>query len=420
MSRPVVRVMDVRASPAAYALRDFLARNDYEVDWVEIGDRGGTYDRSDTPGGDHSGLPVCELSDGTRLAGPTIDQLAKALGMLKTASLGEYDLAIIGAGPAGLAAAVYGASEGLRTVVFEGLAPGGQAATSAKIENYLGFPPPKGITGVELAHRAREQARRFGAELLLARTVDHVRSDGDMFVSELSDGSLIPARAMIGATGVDWRQLDVPGVDELLHRGVYYGASPSEAPLCKEASVVIVGGGNSASQAALYYARFARLVTMLVRDTALDVTTSKYLVDRIHSTANVNVRPRSRLAGLEGNGWLRAVSVVDDATGEKSTLETEALFVCIGGVPRCEWAVEMGLPRDRSGYVLTGSDLGSSARDPARWPLARHPFPLETIVPGLFAAGDVRHGSTKRISAAIGEGAMSLALVQHHLDRTRL
>jgi thioredoxin reductase (NADPH) len=319
----------------------------------------------------------------------------------------------VGGGPAGLAAAVYGASDGLRTVVFEALAAGGQASLSARIENYLGF--PDGISGAELAHRAREQARRFGAELLLLRKVEHIRQQDGRFVSELSDGSSIVSYSVIAATGVAWRQLDVPGVTELLGVGVYYGASPAEAPWCRDETVAIVGGGNSAGQAALFYSRFARQVIMLVRDDDVDETMSKYLVDRIKKADNIEVRTRSRVVAVEGDDRVRAVVVADDAKEETYRLLVDALFICIGGEPRAEWAEGLGIVQDRAGYILTGGDLGP--REPSRWPLARDPLPLETIIPGLFAAGDVRSGSTKRMSAAIGEGAQAVALSHRFLAK---
>jgi thioredoxin reductase (NADPH) len=410
---PKVRLAGPRKSPAAYTLRDFLSRNNIPYEWIELGDEPGAGQISLDASVDRGRLPLCVLPDGTRLEAPTIDQLAARLGLLANAELGEYDLAIIGAGPAGLGAAVYGASDGLRTVVFEAIATGGQASLSPKIENYLGF--PDGISGAELAHRAREQARRFGAELLLLRRAEHVRLQDGMFVSELSDGSSIPAHSLIAATGVDWRRLDAPGVNELLGVGVYYGASPAEAPWCRDETVAIVGGGNAAGQAAVYYSRFARKIIMLVLDGELDKTMSRYLVDRIRNSGNIEVRIHSRVNAVEGDDRVKAVMVEDKANGETYRLAVDAVFICIGGVPRTEWAVELGILRDRSGYVLTGGDLGP--RDPSRWPLGRDPFPLETIIPGLFAAGDVRSGSTKRISAAIGEGAEAVALSHRYLAR---
>jgi thioredoxin reductase (NADPH) len=405
---PVVRLVGSRASAAAYAIRDFLARNLIPYEWVEVSDQDAAKTVLGLTAGDESRLPLCVLPDGTRLEAPTIDEVAAGLGLVANARLGEYDIAIIGAGPAGLAAAVYGASDGLRTVVFEGVAPGGQAGSTALIENYLGF--PEGISGAELAKRAQEQARRFGAELLLLRRVEHVKPADGAFVTELSDGTAVKAHAVIGATGVAWRRVDLPGIEALLGRGVYYGASPGEAPWCRDETVVIVGGGNSAGQAAIYYSGYARAVTMIVRDAALDETMSKYLVDRIAATPNIEVRTNRRVTGVRGDDRLRAVTVVDDQRGEEYGLDADALFICIGGEPRSEWAADLGLSRDRSGYVVTGSDLGPGSAE-------HHRFPLETSLPGIFAAGDVRSGSVKRISAAIGEGAMAVALTHRYLAK---
>jgi thioredoxin reductase (NADPH) len=399
----------------AYALRDFLTRNDIPYEWIELSDEPGPGHLSLDASADHSRLPLCLLPDGTRLEAPTIDQLAARLGLFADAKLGEYDVAIVGAGPAGLAAAVYGASDGLRTVVVEALAAGGQATLSPRIENYLGF--PDGISGAELAHRAREQARRFGADLLLLRKAEHIRHEDDRFLTELSDGSSIPSYSVIAATGVAWRQLAVPGVTELVGAGVYYGASPAEAPWCRDETVAIVGGGNSAGQAALFYSRFARQLIILVRDDDVDESMSKYLVDRIKRAKNIEVRTRSRVVAVEGDDRVRAVMVADDTKNETYRLPVDALFICIGGEPRTEWAEGLGILQDRSGHLLTGTDMGP--RDPSRWPLARDPLPLETIIPGLFAAGDVRSGSTKRMSAAIGEGSQAVAQSQRFLARKK-
>jgi thioredoxin reductase (NADPH) len=411
--RPKVRLAGPRKSAAAYTLRDFLTRNGIPYEWITLDDAPGPGHLLLDASADHSRLPLCFLPDGTRLEAPTIDQIAESLGLLASAELGEYDLAILGAGPAGLAAAVYAASDGLRTVVFEALAPGGQASLSARIENYLGF--PDGISGAELAQRAQEQARRFGAELLLLRKAEHIRHQDGRFVTELSDGSLIPSSSVIAATGVAWQQLDVPGITELIGAGIYYGASPAEAPWCRDETVAIVGGGNSAGQAALFYSRFARQVIILVRDSDLDTTMSKYLLDRIRRDKNIEVRTHSRVVAVEGEDRVRAVVVADDARTETYRLPVDALFICIGGEPRTDWAEGLGILHDRSGYLLTGGDMGP--RDPSRWPLARDPLPLETIVPGLFAAGDVRSGSTKRLSAAIGEGSQAVALSHRFLAK---
>jgi thioredoxin reductase (NADPH) len=417
-SRPassIVCLYGLRSSAAAYEIRDFLKRNGIPYDWIEV-DRDVEACRAlGIQGVDDPRLPVCVLPNGRRLESPTVEEVAAGLGLVAAPRLDEYDLAIVGGGPAGLAAAVYAASEGLQAVVVERIAAGGQAGTSSLIENYLGF--PDGISGSELALRAKEQARRFGAELLLARPLVGLRSEAGTYVGALSDGSVVRARSVLLATGVEWRRLEVPGIEELLGSGVYYGAGPSEAAGYAGSSVALVGGGNSAGQAALYFSRYARSVTMLVRGEGLAGSLSQYLVDRIVAADNIEVRLRSRVVGVDAGGRLRALTIQEGA-GPPRTLPADALFVCIGGTPRTEWAEELSVTRDDAGYLLTGTDLLAGGRPPAGWPRARHPFPLETSLPGLFAAGDVRHGSMKRCSAAIGEGAMAVSLVHSFLAET--
>jgi thioredoxin reductase (NADPH) len=417
-SRPassIVCLYGLRASAAAYEIRDFLRRNGIPYDWVEVDQNPEACRDLGIEGLDDPRLPICVLPDGRRLESPTVEEVASGLGLVAGPRLDEYDLAIVGGGPAGLAAAVYAASEGLQAVVVERVAAGGQAGTSSLIENYLGF--PDGISGSELALRATEQARRFGAELLLARRLVGLGSEAGTYVGVLSDGSRVRARAMLMATGVEWRRLEVPGIEELLGTGVYYGAGPSEAPGYSGSSVAVVGGGNSAGQAALYFSEYARSVTMLVRGEALAASLSQYLVDKIAAAGNIEVRLRSRVVGVDGASRLRALSV-QEGDGPPSTLPADALFVCIGGAPRTEWAEELSITRDDAGYLLTGTDLLAGGAPPAGWPRARNPFPLETSLPGLFAAGDVRSGSMKRCSAAIGEGAMAVALVHRFLAET--
>ena len=340
-----------------------------------------------------------------------MEQVAAGLGMVAPPSLPEYDLTIVGAGPAGLAAAVNAASEGLRTVVVEAVAPGGQAGTTSMIENLLGF--PDGISGSELATRATVQARRFGAELLLARPLVGVSADGPGYVAELSDGTLVRGRAVLFASGVEWRRLDVPGVDDLLGAGVYYGAGPSEALACTGSRVVVVGGGNSAGQAVVRFSRYARQVTLLVRGHDLGASMSQYLIDQVSAIPNVDVRVRTQVVGVEADDRLRAVIVRSGDSTEPVRLPADALFICIGGAPRTDGAAGIGLVTNTAGYLVTGSDV---AREPGSdWPLPRQPLPLETNLPGVFAAGDVRCGSVKRCAAAIGEGSMAVALVHRRL-----
>ena len=414
-SRPVtpqVVLAGTQSSPDAYAIRDFLKRNGQPFDWVDVGQPGADL----ILGGEAieaSHLPLCILPDGTRLAPATVEKVAAGLGMISAPRLSEYDLTIVGAGPAGLAAAMYAASEGLRTVVVEAVAPGGQAGTTSVIENYLGF--PDGVSGSELATRAAVQARRFGTEILLARRVTGISVDGNGYLSELSDGTIIRGRALLVATGVQWRRLASPGIETLLGAGVYYGAGPSEALACSGANVVVVGGGNSAGQAVLRFSQYARRVTILVRGRTLAESMSHYLINRIESAGNVVVRTGVDVTAVEGDGRLREVVIASGLpTPEK--IPADALFICIGGIPRTEAARRFGIACTEGGYLITGPDLVGTPEVLAGWPLQRQPLPLETNLPGLFCAGDVRHGSIKRCSAAIGEGAMAVALVHRRLE----
>ena len=408
---PQVLLVGHRASAVGYSIRDFLSRNGVPYEWVEVDDaeRVTTLLPAGQTGLDQ--LPVCILPSGIRLAPATLEGVAAGLGMVSAPRLSEYDLTIVGAGPAGLAAAVYAASEGLRAVAIESVAPGGQAGTTSMIENYLGF--PQGISGSELATRATAQARRFGAEILLARGfVDLTRERPD-YVAWLSDGSSVRSRALLLASGVDWRRLEVPGIDELLGSGVYYGAGPSEALTCAGSHVAVVGGGNSAGQAVIRFSRYAARVTLLVRGSSLDASMSQYLIGQLSQLGNVEVRTNTEMVGLESDARLRALMV--SSAGSVERLPAEALFVCIGGVPRTKGAAGVGLALDDAGYVRTGAEVSSLAGALEGWGLSRQPLPLETNLPGLFAAGDVRSGSTKRCAAAIGEGSMAVALVHQRL-----
>ena len=410
---PQVVLVGRRTSSLGYELRDFLSRNGVPYDWVEIDDADRVRQLFDGGDIDPNQLPICVLPDGRRLAGATVQQVASGLGMVAAPLLSEYDITIVGAGPAGLAAAVYAASEGLRAVAIEAVAPGGQAGTTSMIENYLGF--PQGISGSELAMRATAQARRFGAELLLARPLVDILREDDGYLARLSDGTEVRTRSVLAASGVDWRRLDVDGLDELLGAGVYYGAGPSEAVSCRGCRVAIVGGGNSAGQAVVRFSRYASRVTLLVRGSTLGASMSQYLVSKVSELDNVDVRTGTEVVGLEADTRLRAVVLSShDETG-LTRLPLESLFVCIGGVPRTRRLATAGLATDDAGFILTGADVTASLGALEKWPLSRPPLPLETNRPGFFAAGDVRSGSIKRCSAAIGEGSMAVALVHHRL-----
>jgi thioredoxin reductase (NADPH) len=409
---PQVILAGTHASAAAYAIRDFLTRNGQPYDWVDV-DHPGAELLLQVEKIDVSILPLCILPDGTRLEAATVEQVAAGLGMVSAPQLAEYDLTIVGAGPAGLAAALYAASEGLSTVVIEAVAPGGQAGTTSMIENYLGF--PDGVSGNELATRAAAQARRFGAEILLARDLTGISSDGIGYLSTLSDGTVIRGHALLVATGVEWRRLEAVGIDRLLGAGVYYGAGPSEALACKGSGVAIVGGGNSAGQAALRFSRYASLVTVLVRGETLASSMSRYLIDQISDVTNIVVRTGVQVVAAEGESRLRELVLASEGGSASERLPADALFIAIGGIPRTKGVVPLGVQHDEGGYLLTGNDLTSAQGLSGEWQLQRQPLPLETNLPGLFAAGDVRHGSVKRCSAAIGEGAMAVALVHRRL-----
>jgi thioredoxin reductase (NADPH) len=414
--RPTVQVLGHRLDRGHHALRDFLTRIAQPHEWYEAGTREAD-ELLARHGLSDPWLPV--LVDGQQVhVGVTVPKLAEAWAMSVGPSRSDYDLAIVGAGPAGLAAAVYAASDGLSTVVIEEDVPGGQASHTSLIENFFGF--PDGIGGAELARRAGRQAERFGAELLVLRGV--VAGDlgdprrGRRPKLTLDRGEELTAAIVLAAPGMEWRRLEVEGVDELLGRGVYYGAGRSEAAQCKGDPVVVVGAGNSAGQAVLSLADAAARVTMVVRGDRLGRTMSSYLVERITAHPLIELRFSTEVRELHAaDGDLSAVTL-GSADGRAELCPARALFICIGGRPRTGWAQGSGVRTDAAGFVLTGPDLLEDGRRPAGWPLPRDPFPLETSVPGFFAAGDVRHGSAKRVAGAVGEGAMAVALAHRRME----
>ena len=407
-----VRVIGHRWSEQSHEIKTFLARNHVPYHWFDL-DRDDVAERlQEVAQAGPADLPLVLIPDREPLRSPSPLDLADALGLPTHAEQPLYDLCIVGGGPAGLAAAVYGASEGLQTVIVEREAPGGQAGQSAAIENYLGF--PRGLSGADLTHRAVAQAKRFGAEMVLARDAVSLERRGPVRAVRLEGGAEIEARTVLIATGVSYRLLTAPGLEEFTGRGVYYGATASEAQACAGDDVYVVGAANSAGQAVLNIARFARRVVMLVRADALEKSMSRYLVERIRSAPNVEVRLQSEVVAGRGDGHLEEITVADRAADTKDDVTTNWLFVFIGASPRTDW-LGAEVARDGRGFVITGADL-QFQRNGARWPLARVPFVLETSIPGVFAAGDVRLESMKRVASAVGEGAISVYLVHRYLE----
>jgi thioredoxin reductase (NADPH) len=406
-----VRVVGHRWSEGSHEVKTFLARNYVPYRWLDVDkdDEGQQIQQLAKAGLDD--LPLVLVPDREVLRAPSTLELAGALGLRTRAEQPLYDLCIVGGGPAGLAAAVYGASEGLRTIVVEREAPGGQAGQSASIENYLGF--PKGLSGADLTHRAVAQAARFGAEILLARDVTGFETRGPVRAVHLGDAGELEARALLVATGVSYRRLEAPGLGALSGRGVYYGATASEAVQCQGDEVYVVGAANSAGQAALNLARYAKRVVLVVRGGALEDTMSIYLIARIQAAHNIDVRLRSEVVAAHGNGHLQALTLADRDSQAEEELLTSWLFVFIGASPRTDW-LGSSVIRDEKGFVVTGQDLLATSPSQS-WPLSRAPFALETSVPGVFAAGDVRLDSMKRVASAVGEGAMSVYLVHRYL-----
>jgi thioredoxin reductase (NADPH) len=401
-----VRLIGHRYSKESHDLRDFLVRNRVPARWLDIERDGEARELLQVAGVDPERLPVALLEDGAVLERPTILELAERLGVVAAPAQSHYDLVVVGGGPAGLAAAVYGASEGLRTVLVEREAPGGQAGQSSRIENYLGF--PAGLSGSDLARRATDQARRLGAELLTVHEATSLRTEGAARIVELSGDETLSASCVIVASGVSYRQLDTPGFPELTGAGIYYGAAMTEARACQQQQVVVIGGANSAGQAAVYFSGYAAKVTMLVRGASLERSMSHYLIEQIGALANIEVRTGTSAIAAEGeDGHLRRLRV-QGPDGEQ-TLDADACFVFIGAAPRTDW-LDGVVARDERGFILAGRDAQNNG-----WPLQREPFLLETTVPGVFVAGDVRARSIKRVASAVGEGSMAVSLVHEYL-----
>jgi thioredoxin reductase (NADPH) len=407
-----VRVIGNQWSPQSTELRDFLGRNFVPYQWLNIETDDAAKQLLDTTGAAASALPIVVFTDGSFLAKPSTIDVARKLELKTTAEFPFYDLVVIGAGPAGLAAAVYGGADGLHTLLIEREAPGGQAGRSSRIENYLGF--PTGLSGNDLARRAITQARRFGVEILTPQEVCGVRVEGPSRVLKLSDGREVGCRALLIATGIAFRKLEVPGLDRLCGAGVYYYAPMSQAFSYRDGDIYIVGGANSAGQAAMYFSKFARQVTMLVRGSSLSDSMSQYLENQIAATKNIAVRLNCSVIGVEGAEHCETITIQDNKTHASETVPVSALLIYAGAVPHTDWLAGI-VERDAQGYVISGQHLVLEGKRPTGWTADRDPLYLETSVPGIFVAGDVRHRSAKGVTSGVGEGAMAVKLVHQYL-----
>jgi len=414
-----LRVLGTRWSPSSHQLKDFLGRNQVPYQWTDIETAAPDQEVQQLiPNVDlkTASLPIVVLQGGEVLANPPVDELAARIGLRTRAETTFYDFVIVGGGPAGLAAAVYGASEGLKTLLLERSAPGGQAGMSSRIENYLGF--PSGLTGADLARRAFTQAKRFGAEILSPQEAVGLRVDGPYRFVKLRDGNEISCHALLIASGLSWKKLDIPGVEKLQEAGVYYGASMTEAALCSGEDVFVVGGANSAGQAAVYFARFAKSVTMLVRGDSLEKGMSQYLIDQIREVPNIRVETQAEVVEVHGDDHLESITIANHATESIRTESTSALFIFIGAMPCTAW-LRGQLPMDERGYLLTGAMLPKDGDRPKGWSEERDPFIFESVIPGVFAAGDTRHSSIKRVASAVGEGSITVQMVHQYLSKVR-
>ena len=407
-----IRVAGTLWSPSAHRVKDFLARNLIPYQWLDIEKDAEAQALVEATNPEQRRLPVVFFPDGDVLVEPDNLTLAVKCGLQTEATQPFYDVIIIGAGPAGLGAAVYGASEGLRTLMIDKEATGGQAGTSSRIENYLGF--PKGLSGADLARRATAQAKRLGAEILTAQEVTGVRVEDPYRIVTLSDGTELACRALVLATGVTVRRLDVPGVEALNGAGIYYGAALTEAAFYRGEHVFVVGGANSAGQGAMFFSRYASKVTMLVRGTSLAKSMSQYLVDQIEATDNIEVLVRTEVVEAIGKDRLEAITIVNKDSGQTETVPAAAMFLFIGAVPHSELVAGV-VERNHAGFIITGPDLMKNGHRPKNWTLKRDPYLLETSVPGIFAAGDIRQGAVRRVASAVGQGAIAISLIHQHL-----
>src|ERR1700730_17882663 len=412
-----IRLSGTRWSPKSYELRDFLARSHVPYQWIDV--EGSANDPEtkrllEALGPDATDLPIVLFSDGTKLLNSVPSEVAQKVGLRTRAETSFYDLAIVGGGPAGLAAAVYGASEGLHTVMIEREAPGGQAGMSSHIENYLGF--PMGLSGGDLARRAVVQAQRFGVEILAPQEAVSVRTEGSYRFVKLADGNEISCHALMIATGVQWRRLEAPGIERLQGAGIYYGGGSTEALSCKGEIIYVVGGANSAGQAAMNFAKYADRVVIVVRGSSLSSSMSQYLIDQIKETPKIQIWPHASVSEAHGETHLEEISLLCSDTGKVERVPANAMFIFIGALPRTDWLADV-VERDERGFILTGPDLIPDGQRPKGWALDRDPFLLETNVPGLFAVGDVRHGSVKRVASGVGEGSVAVQFIHQYLSK---
>ncbi|HEY9442565.1 MAG TPA: FAD-dependent oxidoreductase [Gemmatimonadales bacterium] len=408
-----IRVAGTALSPASFAVKEFLASNQVPYQWLDPDEDATVREMLCALDGGGTRLPVVFLPDGTTLVQPAIRDLAERIGLQTRAQKPFYDLIVVGGGPAGLAGAVYGASEGLRTLLVEGHAPGGQAGTSSRIENYLGF--PNGLSGADLARRAADQARKFGAEIIHTQEVVEIRREDPYRKVILADGTELSGYAVLITPGMEVRRLQAEGIEPLLGAGVYYGSSLTEAALYRGRDVIVVGGANSCGQGALFFSRQARKVTVLVRGPDLTAAMSSYLVQRIRETPNIEVLVHTSVVSARGDGRLESVVVTHSVSGERRELPAAAMFIFIGTAPRTAFCGDL-VQRDAHGFVLTGRDLMTDGQRPAGWTAQRDPYLFETNVPGIFCAGDARHGSGKRVAAAVGEGSATVSMVHQYLQ----
>jgi thioredoxin reductase (NADPH) len=408
-----IRVAGTLWSASSHNVKEFLARSQVPYQWLDIERNDEARELVESSSNGKPALPTIFFPDGTTLVDPDLSTLADKVGMTTQARQPFYDLIIIGAGPAGLGGAVYGASEGLRTVVIERGAAGGQAGTSARIENYLGF--PQGISGADLTRRATTQAQRLGAELLTAREVTGIRVEDPYKYVALNDGSELSCHALLISTGVKVRELEVPGIEPFIGGSVYYGAATSEAAHYKGKKVFVIGGANSAGQGAMFLSRFASEVTVLIRGESLQESMSRYLIDQIDATDNISLMPHTEVTAVEGSDRLETITITNNQSGERQNVPADAIFIFIGAVPGTDM-ISGVVELDEAGFVYTGQDLIRSGRRPKNWKPRRDPFLLETSVPGIFAAGDVRHGVIRRVASAVGQGAVAVSMIHKYLE----